>query len=195
MARPPLRPLTLEWLAMLPPVLQEDPWIKAILNAEALEMERLIGMAEEVGTGLVPTLANEVTLPLWEALFGLPVNPPDTSEEIRVSLVLSRMIRGDGSGAQWEAAMARASGDSYSYTEHDSGDPAAPFYTLAISAALPAGMTAQALREYVRGITPANLHFTVGGGQTYEELRARHATYQAARDAYRDYDNMRYGAV
>jgi hypothetical protein len=195
MARPAPRPLTLEWLAMLPPVLQEDPWIIAILDAQAREMERLIAAAEEVGYGLVPTLANEVTLPLWEALLGLPVNPPNTSVETRVNLVVSRMIRGDGSGAQWEAAMARATSGTYRYTEHDSGDPLAPNYTLNINTALPTGMTIESLRDYVRAITPANLHIDVVGGQTYEELRARHATYTAARDAYRNYDNMRYGAV
>ena len=47
-------PLAEEWLAMLPPILQSDPWIQAIFNALAQEMERLIARAEQVGLGLIP---------------------------------------------------------------------------------------------------------------------------------------------
>ena len=56
-------------------------------------------------------------------------------------------------------------------------------------------MTIGALRQYVRQISPANLHLNVDGGQTYQEVKTLHATYTAARNAYLDYDNMRYGVA
>ena len=189
-----LSPLAMAWLRMLPPALQDSPWVQGMLNAKAREMERLIGMAEDVAAGLIPSTANEYTLAIWETLLGLPVNP-DTSIEVRVGLVNSRLLRGDGSGAEWEVAMAAATANSYRYTEHDSGDPAAPWYTLPINTALPPGMTIEALRLHVRSITPANLHFDLYGGQTYEDVRNRHATYTAVRAAYPNYDNMRYGVA
>ena len=188
-----LTPLAVEWLAMLPPVLQEDPGIQAVLGALAREAERLIERARLVGEGLVPTQANEYTLPLWEALLGLPVNPPGTPISTRQNLVVSRLVRGEGGGAQWEQALARASGNSARYAEYDSGDPDAPRYTLIIDTALPRGMTAEALRSYLRQVAPANLHLEIRGGQTYQQIKDRHATYQEARDAYLNYENMRYG--
>ena len=190
-----LSPLATAWLRMLPPVLQDSPWIQGMLNAQAREMERLIGMAEDVAAGLIPTSANEYTLAIWEALLGLPVSPPGTTTEVRLGLVASRLIRGDGSGAEWERAMAAATNNSYRYTEHDSGDPAAPNYTLAINTALPPGVTIEALRTRVRSITPANLHFDLYGGQTYEQVRNTQANYTAVRSAYPNYDNMRYGVA
>ena len=72
-------------------------------------------------------------------------------------------------------------------------DPAA--YTLDITTALPPGMTLAGLTEYVRRITPANLHTNILGGQTYQQLADRHASYAAARDAYPNYENMRFGSA
>lgn len=190
-----LSPLAVDWLLMLPPGLRVDPWVQGIFNALALEMERLIDQALTVGEGLNPMTANAETLPMWEALLGLPINPPNTSVAIRQDLVASRMLRGDGSGAQWEQQMRAATKNSLRYTENDSGDPSAPRYTLAIDTALPQGVTIEALRTYTRSITPANLHINLGGGQTYAQAKALHATYLVARNSYLNYDNMRYGTV
>ena len=181
---------------MLPPVLREDPWIHGILDAMAREMLRVQEHARQVAEGLIPTSANETTLAIWEGLTGLPISPPDTSVEIRRDLVLSRLLRGDGSGTEWERLMAAATNDTYRYTEYSSGDWAvAPMYSLRIDTALPAGITAQAMRDYTRSISPANLHIDIGGGLTWGELQAAHPTWADARDSYLDYDNMRFGVA
>jgi Uncharacterised protein conserved in bacteria (DUF2313) len=190
-----LTDLALTWLAMLPPVLQEDPWVQAVLGAVAREVERLQGQTDLLAEGMVPTTANEYTLPLWEAVTGLPIDPPDRTVEERRTSVLASLLRSDGSGTEWERAMADASRNSYRYTEFDSGDPAVPWYSLLINTGLPVGVTAAGMRQFIRQITPANLHIDTIGGQTYLQLRTAKTTYTVARDDYVDYDNMRFGVA
>ena len=190
-----LSPLAVEWLELLPPVLRGDPWIQAILQAHAKEMQRLIQRAADVAAGFVPTMANEYTLAIWESLLGLPVNPPNTDVETRRGLVVSRLLRGDGSGAQWERAMSGATNRSYRYSEYGAGYPGINWYTLGIRTALPPGVTIEGLTAYVRKITPANLHFYLEGGQTYADVKAQYGTYQHVRDGFLNYDNMRYGVA
>ena len=192
-----------EWLAMLPPILQSDPWIQAIFNALAQEMERLIARAEQVGLGLIPADANEETLGIWEATLGLQVDPEGVNVEERRALVMGRLLRGDGSGAQWEAQLLAAAG-AVRYREYDPGgfasegqssiNPAlfAPSkYTLNVLVGLPGGQSLESLSDYLRTITPANLHLDVEGwtygnlateGGTYSGLGAQFASYADLRD-------------
>jgi Uncharacterised protein conserved in bacteria (DUF2313) len=198
-----LVPLAEEWLAMLPPILQSDPWIQAIFNALAQEMLRLVERAEQVGLGLIPALANEQTLGIWEATLGLQVAPEGVNVEERRALIQGRLLRGDGSGAQWEAQVLAAAG-ALRYREHDPGgfvsegqssiDPAAfspPDYTVNVLVGLPGGQSLQSLTQYIRSISPANLHLDVEGwtygnlateGGTYATLSTQFATYADLRD-------------
>lgn len=199
----PMIPLAEEWLVMLPPILQSDPWIQAIFNALAQEMERLIARAEQVGLGLIPADANEETLGIWEATLGLQVDPEGVNVEERRALIMGRLLRGDGSGQQWEQQLLAASG-ALRYREHDPGgfasegqslvNPAAfspPSYTLNVLVGLPGGQSLASLTSYLRSISPANLHLDVEGwtygnlaseGGTYSGLGAQFATYADLRD-------------
>jgi hypothetical protein len=100
---------------------QNAPEHQAICVAVAGESERMRSKMREVRDGMIPITANALTLPLWETLYKLPVNPEGMTVEQRRARVLSAVLVAppDASGLGWEARITALLGASWSYEEEE----------------------------------------------------------------------------
>jgi hypothetical protein len=100
---------------------QNAPEHHAIALVTANESARLREHAQEVRDGLIPLHANELTLPLWETMLRLPVNPEGQSIEQRRARVLSQLLATppDPAGSSWEDRITTLIGPGWSYEEEE----------------------------------------------------------------------------
>lgn len=118
-----------EFIAMLPPVLRDDPDYIAVMHCAAKEMERLRATAEQARAELNPQTAGDVGLAFWEALLRLPVRPSGLTVDDRRTRVIARYhsLDGDPSGVSMaDRITQRIGGALWSYEEHIPGDGASP---------------------------------------------------------------------
>ena len=147
-----------EMLAMLPPYLEDEPYVRQVINVEARELERIEATANLIREKMMPTKADDTfdLLAIWEQTLGLPVKPAGQSVEARRGKVLVA-FRKIGSGADWMAALSEAVGsDAWTHTE----GPAA--YTVILEQPHAVGSYEAAMVESIaRRITPAHIQLAV----------------------------------
>lgn len=144
----------------LPPVLREDPDVRAVIHCYAREFDRLALTAEEVRAQFFPTQAT-ILLRAWEASLQLTIDPvgwTDAERREEIALGLVRMVAG-GTGGAWEERLAALVGAGFSYEEFDTQDPGntVPAHTIRIT--LPYPPTSDRFARIERAltlITPAN---------------------------------------
>lgn len=99
-------------LASLPPVLQEDPDVRAVVYAQAREAERQEAQLDDLLAQLDPARATEEGLTWFETLLNTTVSPPGKTVAQRRATVVNRMSRvaGEPAGSGWETAVAEVLG-------------------------------------------------------------------------------------
>jgi uncharacterized protein YmfQ (DUF2313 family) len=90
-------------LDSLPDYYRGEPIIERVLQAWADEIDRIDALLDRVKDGLVASLAGDDLrmLALWEALFGLPVEPAEASvaqRRAKVDAALRRLEAGSAAG-------------------------------------------------------------------------------------------------
>lgn len=95
-----------EMINDLPPVFRGDPTIRAILHVQAREAERRRQYIEQVRSELIPQLAGDKGLAIYEYILGLRVQPAIPLEERRAA-VLGFLRGGVSTGDEWVAALDR----------------------------------------------------------------------------------------
>lgn len=100
---------------------QNAPEHQAICMAVAGESERLVGKIREVRDGLIPVTANALTLPIWETMLKLPVEPEGQTVEQRRTRLLAALLAAppDPSGTTWEERITALLGPAWSYVEEE----------------------------------------------------------------------------
>jgi uncharacterized protein YmfQ (DUF2313 family) len=151
-------------LAMLddmPPYEADEPRVRQLINAVALELERVENTAQDVVTKMFPQNADDTyrTLGLWEKLLGLPVEPAGVAVSLRQAAVVAS-VRGRqaGSGASWVAVLTQAL--STTAWTHQEG-PADYTITIRIPYVL-GGFHAGQVLVIARRVTPAHLDIAAG---------------------------------
>lgn len=110
----------------LPPFLQGAVDVQGSMDALAMELDRLEARMTAVLDGFFPLKAVEYLF-VWEALLGLPMNPPDkTLAQRRVSVLGFLQGLSAQSRLSWQDAMTKLIGTSWSYQEHNPNDNATP---------------------------------------------------------------------
>jgi hypothetical protein len=160
-------PLAVERLNDLPPILRDDPDIRAVIYADAKETERQEAVLDQLLDEVFPQRATEVGLPLHEVLLRLTIAPPGMS-------LPKRRVRMTGVG--WQDAVTLLLGtNAWSYREHDPADPTSPDpYVLRIAIPFSAGeFDFTRARALIRRVTSAHLeleivstaHFVLGSSE------------------------------
>jgi hypothetical protein len=116
-----LTPAATERLQELPGWAQSAPEHQALCQVFAKEGDRQRALAAEIRDGMIPISANALTLPLWETLLKLTVNPVGLSVPERRTLVLTRLLQvpPDPSGKTWEAQVTAFLGPGWTYDEEE----------------------------------------------------------------------------
>lgn len=119
-----LRSLDAEALRILrkmPGWAQNAPEHQAVAVVTAKESVRFRAQLAELREGMIPITANALTLPLWETLYGLPVDPEGQTVEQRRARLLSAILAAppDPSGLTWEARITALLGPGWSYVEEE----------------------------------------------------------------------------
>lgn len=162
------------WLEQIPPILSEDPDVKAVLHVYSKEAERLASTLASLRLEMFPLTATALTMGIWEASFNLQIAPPGLTLTDRRQLVLTyaqSMLQG-GDGADWVATVESLVGTGWSYDEHDPDDATlnltVPIYTVRVLLPFPAN-TAQyeRARQLVQAITPANIHLILSSSSGF----------------------------
>jgi hypothetical protein len=171
-APPPVIPDDL--ISDVPPFEQESYEITAVLRVVANELGRIAAAqggatlgndGKIIVTGLAAQwfpLSADVLLGTFEAMLGLPVDPPDVQLNVRRNLVLAylRRLRVEGTGLDWIASMNSLAGTAWDYAEHDPANPSSPAaYTLNVN--IPE-VLARVGWNFVRDITPAHIGINEG---------------------------------
>lgn len=160
-----------QMLDQLPPIVRDDPTIRAIIHVQAREAERRQATIAEVRDQLFPQRAT-IGLQFWEAMLGIEPNPAGQSYTERGQTVLGYLsaVRNSGRGRDWEAAVTRFIGsNSWSYEEYDPDNPTAspPPDTIRVTLPYTPGSAGyhQAV-AFIRAISPAkdDFIFTFSGG-------------------------------
>ena len=145
-----------ERLRELPGWAQNAPEHKAIALVTANESARMRESAQRVRDGLIPIHANELTLPFWETLLRLPVNPAEQSIEQRRGRVLSQLLATppDPAGTTWQQRITALLGPSWSYVEEEG--PGAEQQRIRVKvAAKPGSVSFQFARRVIERERPA----------------------------------------
>jgi hypothetical protein len=110
-----------EKLRELPGWAQNAPEHKALCQVYANEGARQREFAQRVRDGMIPVQANDLTLPWFETMLRLTVNPPGLTEAERRDLVIARLLQApsDPSGLTWEDRITSFLGPSWSYVEEE----------------------------------------------------------------------------
>jgi hypothetical protein len=148
-------------LADLPPWYSEDEIVRAVITAMTNELQRIEDFANAVRTQMYPQNADDTygILGMWEALFGLPVQPANATLDQRRALVKAHLQkRSSGAGSDWEAAVTQAlNTNQWTYIEGP-GD-----YQVTVRFPFVAGgYTASQAVVLIQDITPAHLELVVG---------------------------------
>jgi Bacteriophage Mu-like, Gp48 len=143
-------------LSDVPPFEHESYEIATVLRVVAGELGRIAAAQGGLTQQWFPSTA-DVLLGQFEQMLGLPVNPANTSLEVRRAIVLAylRRLRVEGTGLDWIASMNSLAGTAWSYAEHDPASPDSPDpYTINVS--IPE-VLATVGWNFVRDITPAHI--------------------------------------
>lgn len=159
-------PKAVEKLAELPPILRNDPDIRAVIYADAKEAERQVTTLDALRLEFFPQWATEVGLPWWEGLFRLPIAPAGVIVVKRRETVVgaSRRLNRDMTGVDWQEAVTLILGtSSWSYVEHDPADPTTPpAYVIRIVLPLdPAAYDYPRAEALIRAQSPAGWDFVL----------------------------------
>lgn len=162
-----------EMLADMTPFMREDPFVQAVVAAQAAEYERLDDAARTMLGALFPAQADDVLLigtwpapllSMWEDLLLLPVAPAGVTLADRRAKVLAHIQgRNSAAGSDWIATLSRALGtDAWTHLEGP-GD-----YQVTITVPSAAGSySAGQIGQIARKITPAHLDIIVGYGSGF----------------------------
>ena len=158
-APPPLSPPNL--IGDVPPFEQSSYEIQAVLGVIANELGRIDAARQALIQNFYPLTA-DVLLPLFEALLGLPVNPPATLA-VRRQLVVTYMqrLKSEGRGIDWANLISATVGTAnWNYQEHDPANALSPAaYTVNVNIPQAASGFGWPL---IRDITPAHLAINEG---------------------------------
>lgn len=139
-------------LGDIQPEVADDPIVQMAFQAVANELDRFEETATALRDGFFPSTATSQSLALYEAEFGLPVSPALPLETRRELVLAHFRKRLSGAGLDWEAALAKAMGTAFSYTEGPGP------YQVTVRYAFGAGTpTSTAVQQFAREITPAHL--------------------------------------
>lgn len=151
----------------LPPVLREEPDIRAVIYADARETDRQEALLDALRAEFFPQTATPALgLPLFETLLRLTVAAPGLSQSQREAAVLGafRKLRGRMTGAEWELGVSLLLGTNvWSYQEHVPGDASTPAaYVIRITVPFdPTTYDLNRARALIRQITSAHLDLEI----------------------------------
>lgn len=108
-----------EVLEQIPGWAQDAPEHQALAIVFANESARMRTKAQEVRDGMIPVRANALTLPLWELMLKLQVNPPGLGVAERRGLVIGKLLAAppDPSGTTWQQRVTSIIGPTWTYEE------------------------------------------------------------------------------
>lgn len=152
-------------LEELPPYLQDEHAIHIVMLAVANELDRIEALAADVRDSIAPQAADDTyrSLAMWEAVLGLPVEPPGIEEDERLSKVKALLLaRRVAYGSDWVAVIdAALAGQSWTHEDD--------YATYTVRLNLPgtsSSYQSKQIEAIARRITPAHLelNFNYEGG-------------------------------
>lgn len=148
-------------LETLPPVLHNDPDIRAIVYVQAREAQRMEDTLDDLIAQFFPQHATELGLAWWEALVRTTRAPLGATVADRRATVIALLQKMNSSpaGTDWVANISLLAGAGWVYEEHIPGNGSSPpENTVRITLPFPPTSTLYALTEVLIGeVTPAHL--------------------------------------
>jgi hypothetical protein len=148
-------------LEELPPVLHNDPDIRAVVYCYAREGARQEATVDDLIAQFFPQHATELGLAWWEALLRTTRSPAgeDVAQRRATVMSLLQKMSASPSGTDWVANVTMLAGAGWTYAEHVPGDASSPpEYTVLITLPFPPASSLYALTEaLLREVTPAHL--------------------------------------
>lgn len=146
----------------MPPVLIEEPDIRAVAQVWARESERMTEKAELVRRQFFVSTADEL-LGIWETQLGITVREGSPRDEREIYLLGAlEAITSAGEGHDWEVFVIALAGAA-AYQEHDPDDPdGPPPYTVWVLMPFAPSSDRFAMAErLIRRQTPANTDIVI----------------------------------
>lgn len=149
-----------ELIGDLPPILRDDPDLRAVLHCHAKETERQEATLAEVRAQLVASTATSLGLPWWEALIRTTIDEGTLTDVQRRALIsayiqnLEEVLSRYG----WKIALDTILGPGWGYQEYDPADPAVPANTIRVFVPFPVNTTLYAeTARLIRRVTDAHI--------------------------------------
>lgn len=152
-----LTPNGLAYLAALPAFLREDQDAIAVAHACGREQDLLEERIAQTAANLLPGTADALTLPIWEALFGLSAGTQSDAD--REAALQARARVTAGGGQDWIAAVTNLIGPGWSFERHvpEAGGVGAGVETIIVSVSYsPSSDEYHRLELFLEFITDAN---------------------------------------
>ena len=158
-----------ELLSDLPEYEQDDPTIRAVVNAVANELQRIEDYLLGLNAALQVTQATGVLLSYWESFLALPVDPRDTEgnsigDATRINTCLAAIRRRQaGAGSGWVALLdSVANGQPWQHWENSDTGGIFAAYQLKLRADLATtDYRVGIFTDMVKHTTPAHLEISV----------------------------------
>jgi hypothetical protein len=157
----------------LPPVLRDDPDIRAVLYCHAREADLLEAQVNVTRDLFFVSRANDQGLAWLERLLRITERPPETTLEERRALVSAGLQRlaAAPTGLDWVASVTKIVGPGWDYREHDPDSVAIdnpPEYTVRVILPFPPSGGAYArIERILREITPWHLDIQVTSSEGF----------------------------
>lgn len=154
----------------LPPILRNDPDIRAIIYCQAREGKRTEATVDAQIAESFPQKATALGLPWWESLVRVTIAPSGQTIAQRQNTVVAMLqkLANTPSGLDWIDNVTALVGAGWTHAEHDPSNPASPpANTIRINLPTPPSSSLYAqVERLLREITPAHLDielFYAGG--------------------------------
>jgi hypothetical protein len=158
----PFNALGLQMLDDLPPFMEDDPHVQAIIHAQSREIQRILDQLGWMIKQFFPAKADPPGLAIWEAVLGLTINPTDLDLAGRRAVILANIAKSHStaSGADWNAGVNILVGPGYAYYESNVLNPGSfpPLYEIIVYLPFPSNTTAFArAQDLIIALTPAHI--------------------------------------
>jgi hypothetical protein len=162
----PMPPLAVQMIAEVPPFIQDDPLVQAVMYVQAKESDRILERISQLTDYAFPLRTNSTGMMLLEALVGLTIGPSDTLANRRAAVMTQfRRLTMSASTSDFLDFIQTLVGPSFTYQEHYPYNPTGdvpPEYTVQISLPFPSDSDYYNRAErLIRMVAPAHIDLVV----------------------------------
>lgn len=153
-----------EYVDDLPAFFREDPLVQAVAYAVTQEFARVQSFLDRVQANMLPSTADALTFPVWEALFEMQHGTESDAERCAALAARWTTQVDPGSGSAWVLAVTQLLGSGWAYLEHVPGatPPTPGFLTVIVRVPFASGSDEfRRAQDFLNDFSPANITFVM----------------------------------